>query len=103
MWTSVSPGHHADLPLLRGPPDAVRQVAHGVAAQVGLKAKFEGGSSYYSFKRLVPGTFNAGIDTDNLHRPTMARVTSSPFTASYDSTQNMCRSVLMNSRCLSAG
>ena len=26
-----------------------------------LKAKFEGGSSYYSFKRLVPGAFNLGL------------------------------------------
>ena len=26
-----------------------------------LKAKFEGGSSYYSFKRLVPGAINVGL------------------------------------------
>jgi len=26
-----------------------------------LKAKFEGGSSYYSVKRRVPGAFNVGL------------------------------------------
>jgi hypothetical protein len=26
-----------------------------------LKAKFEGGSSQFSFKRLVPGSFNLGL------------------------------------------
>jgi len=26
-----------------------------------LKAKFEGGSSYYSFERLVPGASNMGF------------------------------------------
>jgi hypothetical protein len=41
-----------------------------VAAQVELKANFEGGSSYKSFNRLVPGTFNVGIDRVNLHRLT---------------------------------
>jgi hypothetical protein len=28
--------------------------------KLNLKAKFEGGSSYHSFKRLVPGAFNVG-------------------------------------------
>jgi hypothetical protein len=26
-----------------------------------LKAKFEGGSPYYNFNRLVPGAFNMGL------------------------------------------
>jgi hypothetical protein len=32
-----------------------------MAAQVEFEAKFEGGSSYYSFKRLDPGAFNVGV------------------------------------------
>jgi len=35
-----------------------------------LKAKFESGSSYFSFKRTAPGAFNAGSHRVNLHRPT---------------------------------
>jgi hypothetical protein len=39
--------------------------------KLNLKAKFEGGSSYYSFKRFVPGAINAGFDSVNPHRPTV--------------------------------
>ena len=35
-----------------------------------LKPKLESGSSYFSFKRLLPGAFNTGFDTGNMHRPT---------------------------------
>jgi len=68
MWTSVSPclNHARHERVLRRTVDEGHALVdarqcHDVAAQVDLKAKFEGGSSCYSFKRLVPGSFNMGV------------------------------------------
>jgi len=47
---------------LAGDDGVQRAVAHrDVAAQVKLKAIFESNSSCYSFKRLIPGAFDAGL------------------------------------------
>jgi hypothetical protein len=35
-----------------------------------LKANFESGPSYFSFKSIDPGAFNVGFDRVNLHRLT---------------------------------
>jgi len=70
--TSAGPYHHlrARSVMSRSAAFSSAQFCHRSNAplisvlyrrKLNLKAKFEGGSSYYSCKRVVPGAFNMGF------------------------------------------